>query len=351
MRVMSKVVTGGGVVLAALLAAGFGAQPASARGVTAQSVSARADPARAGAAHGTVPACQQYGLSAIQRHITVTSVPDACRDLSQVQVNQAVAAAIRQVTGARPKAARRKLAAQVAPELAFLVGTPGPAARPVPAAPYAPGGPVTRRSPGGDRGLSVAALLAWIVTAGSGGYLLASWLRSGGSLHARTSGAGVPPAPTAHFATRAHPATAAHVTAAHPATAADLATAAHSATVTPPATAVPPGAIVAHFGLAAAGLALWVVFLIAGSPALAWIAGALLLPVAGLGLGLVTLGLPGGRPRLARPGAGQPVGVGAMGAARASGRAPVLVVAGHGVLAAATLLLVLLAAIGSGGNL
>jgi hypothetical protein len=85
--------------------------------------------------------------------------------------------------------------------------------------------------------MSVAALIAWIITAGSGSYLLASWLTSGGSFRRRPRGA-----------------------------------------------AAPPAAIVTHFGLAAAGLTLWVVYLIVGRAVLAWTAFALLVPVAGWAL-------------------------------------------------------------------
>jgi hypothetical protein len=84
---------------------------------------------------------------------------------------------------------------------------------------------------------------------------------------------------------------------------------------------------------------LWISFLATSVVALAWAATALLVAVAGLGMGLVTLGLP-----FRDPSAGRPAPP-----ARPR-RAPVLVIAVHGVVAFTTLLLVLLAAIGAGGR-
>jgi hypothetical protein len=96
--------------------------------------------------------------------------------------------------------------------------------------------------------------------------------------------------------------------------------------------------ILAHAGSAITGLVLWISFLATGVVALAWVATALLLPTAGFGMGLVTLGLPF-RPSAAdRP---------APPSRRR--RTPVLIIALHGLLAFTTLLLVLLAAIGAGG--
>lgn len=66
--------------------------------------------------------------------------------------------------------------------------------------------------------------------------------------------------------------------------------------------------------------------------ALAWLASVLLLPVALLGLTMLARWLP------------------ARGGDRAESRFPVPVVAGHGLLAVATVVLVLLVALGVGGN-
>ena len=376
MRMTSRVTIGSGAVpamfLAVFLVAGLGTPPA--RAVRAGTAPVRAAPVQAagaaGTGHGTVAACRDYGEAAILRHVTVTWVPAACRGLSRSQVNQAVAAAIREVSGGRPKAARRRLAGSVAPELAFLIRAPLPAATPAPVAAYLPSRPVTRRVHTDHTDLNLAALLAWVVTAGSGAYLVARWLAAGGRL--RGGGA---------------------------------------------SSAAPPGTVVAHFVLAVTGLVLWIAFLLAGWPVLAWTAGALLIPVAGLGMGLVTVGLPvglirrssgsngsngsngarrrgrirwasvagepqewppGERPLANGPAGNGPPGHGVAGngsaraamaarsapsaatalkpppvpavrAPRRPGRVPVLVVAAHGVLAAATLFLVLLAAVGSGG--
>jgi hypothetical protein len=87
-----------------------------------------------------------------------------------------------------------------------------------------------------------------------------------------------------------------------------------------------------HFALAAIGLVLWIVYVVVDSSALAWAAFALLLPVAALGFTMLA------RWTLARR-----TGV-------AESRFPVPVVAGHGLFAATTLVLALLAALGVGGS-
>ena len=53
-----------------------------------------------------------------------------------------------------------------------------------------------------------------------------------------------------------------------------------------------PAMNVAHFGLALAGLAAWVGYLVTGLTAVAWIACVFLLPVAGLGMVLVSRWFP-----------------------------------------------------------
>ena len=86
-----------------------------------------------------------------------------------------------------------------------------------------------------------------------------------------------------------------------------------------------------HFGLALAGLLAWISYLATGVTGLAWAACGLLLPVAGLGMTLVFLASarsPVTSPPVRRP--------------------PTLVVAAHITAASITILLAVLAAIGSG---
>jgi hypothetical protein len=95
--------------------------------------------------------------------------------------------------------------------------------------------------------------------------------------------------------------------------------------------------ILSHVGAAALGLVLWVSFMLSGWVPLAWTALAILAPVAGLGMGVLLLGLPGpARPRTGTRGTGT------------RGTIPVLAIAGHGMFAATALLLVLMATIGAG---
>ena len=118
--------------------------------------------------------------------------------------------------------------------------------------------------------------------------------------------------------------------------------------------------IFGHFLLAAAGLIVWIVFLLAHTKALAWTAFVILVPVALLGFTMffrwigVHRGTAAPVPAPARVGAPAAAGAPAAPAPAAAGAAvpaerhlPVPVVLAHGALAATTLVLVLLAALGA----
>ena len=132
--------------------------------------------------------------------------------------------------------------------------------------------------------MGIAALVTWLVTAVGGFWMLGIWVARGGVHQPGTS-------------------------------------------------RFPAGLIFGHFGLAAIGLILWIVYLAADSDALAWIAFALLVPVALLGFTMFARWL--GTRRAAN------------GTAPES-HLPVPVVAGHGLFAVATVVLVLLTALGVG---
>jgi hypothetical protein len=141
--------------------------------------------------------------------------------------------------------------------------------------------------------MGVAALITWVVTALGGFILLWTWISRGG-LRDRAAG-------TSKF---------------------------------------PPALILGHFLLAAAGLVLWIVYLATDTEALAWVAFAALLVVALMGFTMLTLWLQGRR---------VPATAGASRAAPAGApeqHFPVPVVVLHGLLAATTLVLVLLTAVG-----
>jgi hypothetical protein len=141
-----------------------------------------------------------------------------------------------------------------------------------------------------------AALISWAITAGGGFVLFAIWLARGGMRQQGAQGS-----------------------------------------------RIRPPLILSHFLLAAGGLVLWIVYLLNDNDTLAWIAFAALLVVASLGFAMFAIWL--GRRR--RPAAT----VGADGAeAPAEQHFPVVVVALHGILAAATLVLVLLTVVGVGGS-
>lgn len=144
------------------------------------------------------------------------------------------------------------------------------------------------------KGMRWAALITWVITAGGGFVLLSIWLARGGMRQAAEGGS-----------------------------------------------RIRPPLILSHFLLAATGLVLWIIYLASDSGTVAWIAFALLLVVALLGFTMLGIWL---RQRQGAAGAvetavaGQPP----------EQHFPVPIVVAHGLLAATTLVLVLLAAAGVG---
>lgn len=104
--------------------------------------------------------------------------------------------------------------------------------------------PVAGASPPG-RALGVAALITWMLDAGSGGYMLVTWIRRGGPRALLAAGDRLAPA-----------------------------------------------LVFGHFGLASTGLLLWASYVATLVPALAWVAVTLLVVVIGLGISTVTLWTP-----------------------------------------------------------
>jgi hypothetical protein len=134
--------------------------------------------------------------------------------------------------------------------------------------------------------MSWAALITWVVTAGGGFVLFGIWLKHGG-MQQRDRGR------------------------------------------------IRPALILTHFLLAATGLVLWIIYVASDSSALAWIAFALLLAVALIGFTMFGIWLAQRRRN---------------DNAAAEQRFPVAIVGLHGLVAATTLVLVLLAAAGVGGS-
>jgi hypothetical protein len=154
--------------------------------------------------------------------------------------------------------------------------------------------------------VDVAALILWILTAGGGFVLLATWIAKGG---ARRDRAG---------------------------------------------SRFPVPLIFGHFLLAAVGLILWIVYVAADKDAVGWTAFVLLAIVALMGFTMLARWIPtfqAQRRALASVGAAAPA---PDHAAETDGPAerhfPVPIVAGHGLLAATTLVLVLLTMVGVGGS-
>ncbi|MET7968349.1 hypothetical protein [Micromonospora sp. NPDC005305] len=93
-----------------------------------------------------------------------------------------------------------------------------------------------------------------------------------------------------------------------------------------------PGLVFGHVALAVIGLVLWIAHLAVDNDVLAWVAFGALLPVALLGFTMLARWIPARR------------------SGTAESRFPVPVVLGHGLFAAATLVLAGLAALGVGGR-
>jgi hypothetical protein len=109
------------------------------------------------------------------------------------------------------------------------------------------------------RGLDLAALLCWLVTEALGGIMLRGWILSGGARRAsqqpvRQEGMSLP-------------------------------------------------VLAGHAGLNLTGLLFWVVFLLSGTRALAWVSLGFMAPAIGLGISTVTIWTPypGGRPKPDEP--------------------------------------------------
>src|ERR1700729_1835492 len=113
-----------------------------------------------------------------------------------------------------------------------------PSARP-------PKPPARKARPEVRWGMGLAALIAWLLTAGIGGYMLRTWVARGGLRRQRATGVGVP-----------------------------------------------PGVVFGHAGAALAGLAVWISYLSSGWRPLAWIGVALVCPAICPGIGTVTLWTP-----------------------------------------------------------
>jgi hypothetical protein len=144
--------------------------------------------------------------------------------------------------------------------------------------------------------MAIAALVTWVFTAGFGFFMLLRWASRGGLR--RVAGAGT------HF---------------------------------------PPARVFTHFGLAAAGLVVWIAYLVTDNSVLAWIAFADLVLVALLGGFLVRRWLKDGRAAMS-PGRWSDAADVDL-AEQHIPRTPVVL---HGIFAVSTVVLVLLSALGIG---
>jgi len=152
--------------------------------------------------------------------------------------------------------------------------------------------------------MPIAALITWIITAGFGFFMLVRWATHGGTRHAEGTG-----------------------------------------------THLPPYRVFTHFGLAAAGLILWIIYLVTDSTLLAWIAFVDLVVVASIGMIMVMQWAKDGRAAMAAAAnTGGPFRADASGVDLAEQHIPRPPVVLHGIFAVSTVVLVLLSALGIGGS-
>jgi preprotein translocase subunit SecG len=149
--------------------------------------------------------------------------------------------------------------------------------------------------------MSIAALVTWIITAGFGFFMLIRWATRGGVR--KVDGA---------------------------------------------ETHLPPVRVFTHFGLAAAGLVVWIIYLVTGTTLLAWIAVAALVLVAIIGVVMVRQWAKDGRAAMAAATAGAAPSGGGGGPDLAEQHIPRPPVVLHGIFAVTTVVLVLLTALGMG---
>jgi hypothetical protein len=144
-----------------------------------------------------------------------------------------------------------------------------------------------------------AALIAWVLTAGGGFTMLAIWLRNGGM-----------------------------------------------AQQDQPGRRIRPPQILSHFGLAAIGLVIWIIYVASDSDVLKWVAFIVLVPVAALGFTMFALWLQRRQAAASTTAAGS--GPGTASGEPAEQGFPVPIVGLHGLLAVTTVVLVFLTAVGVG---
>jgi hypothetical protein len=116
-----------------------------------------------------------------------------------------------------------------------------------------------------------------------------------------------------------------------------------------PGRRIRPPLIFSHMLLAATGLVLWIIYLASDKKAFAWVGFGLLLVVASLGFTMLALWLQRRQATPALAG-GAPATTTAAGLVPAEQHFPVPIVVVHGLIAATTLVLVLLAALDVGGS-
>jgi hypothetical protein len=255
------------------------------------------------APRGSVPPCTAAAVQVIQHHLPLTTVTAACRGLSRADLNFALGRAIYEVAGAHQhKTAWRRRAAVAGARLARLIESQPQRAGPPPAGSRRPSPgavPPPQAGLAGRWGLALGTLAAWLLTIGGGAFMLAGWIRRGG-LHPRGGRKPLGPVVT-----------------------------------------------LGHFGVASAGLLVWIAYLASGWSVLAWLAVGVLVAAIGLGMATLTVWTSRGAPAPQRPVSGSPREPATL-PRRPQDDLRVIIPVVHGLTASATILLALLTVVGAG---
>jgi hypothetical protein len=270
-----------------LLATGVLAAACGSGGASAHYESGRA---------GSVPACTATATRALERHVTLTTLPGPCRGLGRAQLNLALGRAIYQVAGAgQHKAAwRRRTVAAEAHLNRLIKSLPSPAVHPRPVPPPPPATPADRS------GTGLATLATWLLTMGIGASMVVPWIRRRGLQSSRAPHRGLGPRVT-----------------------------------------------LGHAGAAGGGLLAWIAYLVTGWSSLGWLAVSILLAVIGLGMATLTVRTaqaspPGPAPLGPVPPGPIPRGRTSAPPRRTPGELRIIIPVVHGLAASATILLALL---------
>jgi hypothetical protein len=128
---------------------------------------------QSGTSRASVESCVQFGIAAIRHHVTVTSLPPACRGLTGAQIDFAVGSALHTAAiGAHGKVRQRERIAKASHYLEHLVVSV-PAQRGEPQVLVPAAHQISRTA------LGLIALFTWLITVALGLWMMIRWILRG----------------------------------------------------------------------------------------------------------------------------------------------------------------------------